>query len=251
MKIIDVEEPEDLIFPLDRETWENPDIFYHGSSRIYSSQIEKNGFVMGWRPFDINEISNFVENYRKIDDFLDIDPNDPVFWNAYGTCETYAHTSSETISFSRNYWQAAHFGNKNGGETVEAIIDFLQFLSRMYENKTKVFHPISEEDGKLFDKLNSIANEILTKYQGVITEHKPCVYVVELDDEQDHYRDEQEIEKSNNGYRIKNFHVTRSIPKESIIARIDFPNGGYTEENLWENVLRDEFKEKPLNWKKR
>ena len=34
MEILTVSDPDSVTFPLHKETWDDPDIFYHGSSRV-------------------------------------------------------------------------------------------------------------------------------------------------------------------------------------------------------------------------
>ena len=257
MEIINVEDPENLAFPMDRKTWENLNIFYHGTSKIYCSQIEENGFVQKWKPYDNSEIDNLVQIYEKLNypgtyppqkrkKVIDIDVNHPTFWPDLSICRTFASISNRTISFSGNYWLATHYANYVSGETIDGLVSFAENISEFYKMKEELFHPESTEDEILFDELNMISEKMISKYKNSV-KHEPCVYVVELDDEQDHYLElrKAEEEADGTGCRLKNFEVTRDVPKESLIARIDFPNGGYNKKKLYQTVLRHDFGDWP------
>ena len=64
MKIITVNDPEDKVFPLDKETYFDPAVYYHGTSMAFSSSIEKNGFKRNAHVYDK---ADFVELFKAYD----------------------------------------------------------------------------------------------------------------------------------------------------------------------------------------
>ncbi len=243
MEILTVSDPDSVTFPLHKETWDDPDIFYHGSSKIHSEKIERDGFIMGWRPYDISEITKFADLCTEIERRGFIDGNDRKFHAPHGTCQSFALVSDETISFTGSYWQAMGFSRKQGGETIRAAIKLASRVCELipaFENiskseegwsvaqKTKV-HSMKNQD--LFDTTEDFSRKILDKYADVYKKHVPCIYAVRLEDDKDHHRDNRS-KFAGIGELLKNFHVTRNIPKESIEIRIDFPNGIASQEKI-------------------
>ena len=96
----------------------------------------------------------------------------------------------------------------------------------------------------LFDTTEDFSRKILDKYADVYKKHAPCIYAVRLEDDKDHHRNSRS-KFAGIGGLLKNFHVTRNIPKESVEIRIDFPNGIASQEKI--NSVKDNGPF-PLSW---
>jgi hypothetical protein len=61
-----IESPRDVMYPFTQETFEDGEIFYHGTSSVYSGRIETKGFRIGDSQFDIADVMDLCESYESI-----------------------------------------------------------------------------------------------------------------------------------------------------------------------------------------
>ena len=63
------EDPNDIYYPLRKETFEDTNVFYHGSNENYSEEVEKNGFSQKFRPYDPSKLKKFRDICKEIEEF--------------------------------------------------------------------------------------------------------------------------------------------------------------------------------------
>ena len=207
MKIISIDDPNDLYYPLDKETYWDPEVYYHGTSKQYSTSIEKNGFHLEkvYDAIDVSELYNaFASPYFQAMNFEEMDYHKEDLTYAIGG-------AGDSVSFSGNYWYARNYSINLGGESIEHIVNVCKWISKLPDCP--------------FQRL---ANRCLEKYEPLCENHIPCVYVVRLPDDElkEWYEKVKDHKKSmdeqpNKNHNIDHF-VFNKISNKSIIARIDF-----------------------------
>jgi len=191
MKIFSIDDPNDLCYPLDKETYNDPAVYYHGTSKQFSTSIEEKGFHLK-KVYDQTDVSNlynaFSAPYFKTVDFEEMDyQKEDLTWAIGG--------ASNSISFTRDYWFARSYSVNPGGESIEKIVKICEFFSKLPDCP-----------------FQGLAEKCLKKYGPIFENHVPCVYVVRLPDH----------ECKNIKIRDKDYRVHNNVSNESIIARIDF-----------------------------
>jgi hypothetical protein len=191
MKILSIDDPNDLYYPLDKETYNDPAVYYHGTSKQFSNSIEENGFHLK-KMYDQTDVSNlynaFSTPYFKTMNFDEMDFQKEDLTYARGG-------ASDSISFSGDYWYARSYSKNRGGESIEKIVKVCKWISKLPNCPFK-----------------ELADKCLEKYGPIFENHIPCLYVVRLpEDEWKRFK----IKKIDHD-------VHNNVPNESIIARIDF-----------------------------
>ena len=228
MDKIQKEDPENIYYPLCKETFEDTSVFYHGSNENYSENVEKNGFITKWRPYDRDKIRKFAGICNEIDDWLQDQDRDHkaetgyekmvnIFHNWHHTIgSSYIETSIESITFTNQYWLAMQFSQKQGGETIRAAVGLAKAVCELLPDwKGKI-------NNQLKEKAENSTKEILDLYKKIFDEHVPCIYVARLDSDLDNYSKPDYGKPSS---ERKDVETKRDIPKESILARVVYPNG--------------------------
>ena len=237
-----IEDPNDIYYPLRKETFEDTNVFYHGSNENYSENVEKNGFIRGSRPYDPDKLKEFAEICNKIDDsgLVDLDHYAKTDYekrvdkfHRYDLTigSHYLRTSIENITFTTDYWEAMRFSLKQGGETIRAAVGLAKAVCELLPDwKGKI-------NNQLKEKAENSTKEILDLYKKIFDNHIPCIYAVRLDSELDEYV-------------IDYSEVKRNIPKESIIARVVYPCGIGKQAEKDLGLIDHSGRHNPLPWKK-
>ena len=205
MKIISINDPSDLYYPLDKETYWDPAVYYHGTSKQFSTSIEKNGFHLEkvYDKADVTELYNaFASPYFQAMTFEEMDYQKEDLTFAMGG-------ASRCISFSGNYWTARSYSINPGGESIEHIVNVSKWISKL---PGCPFHELAEK--------------CLEKYEPIFENHIPCVYAVRLPFTLKEIREEEDSWTFDKTQPYKNHNIDHfvfnNISNESIIARIDF-----------------------------
>ena len=221
-----IEDPENIYYPLCKETFEDTNVFYHGSNENYSENVEKNGFIRGSRPYDPDKLKEFVEICNEIDGsgLVDLDHYAKTDYekrvdkfHRYDLTigSHYLRTSIENITFTTDYWEAMRFSLKQGGETIRAAVGLAKAVCELLPDwKGKI-------NNQLKEKAENSTKEILDLYKKIFDEHVPCIYVARLDSDLDNYSKPDYGKPSS---ERKDVETKRDIPKESILARVVYPN---------------------------
>ena len=214
MKIITVNDPEDKLFPLDKETYFDPAVYYHGTSRAFSSSIEKDGFKQNGHVYDMEDMA---ELYRIGEPMYDTMPEEIQVYHGrlvWTIGSGGQHIGNKPVSFSGNYWVARNYSIRNPGcETIKLAVNVARWISGL---------PSCPQQ--------EIAEKILKVYGSIFDGHVPCVYAARLPPENGRKDGWENVEKlfgNSYGKPGKNANpdhsVENDIPKESIIARIVLP----------------------------
>ena len=208
MKILSIDDPNDLYYPLDKETYNDPTVYYHGTSKQFSTSIEEKGFHLK-KVYDQTDVSNlynaFSAPYFKTMSLEEMDYQKDDLAFARGG-------ASDSVSFAGNYWFARNYSMRRGGESIEKIVKVCKCISKLTDCPFK-----------------ELAEKCLEKYGPIFENHVPCVYVVRLPDNElqelqgekwkgmKAYYGETEVKFTDNDHWVHN-----NISNKSIIARIDF-----------------------------
>jgi len=262
------------MYPFTRETFENGEIFYHGTSNVYSGRIETKGFRLGDSPFDIADVMDLCESYESIG-FFGFDTG------GYGVLRAYAlgafSSTGQThlpVSFSSGYWNARRYARNPGGETISHILKAARQFQELIEIPAKMeahrellsnqfSYPafaagpdsnrmeLSERLGKSEDSRH-LSNElakiirIRDKYEETTKITYPVVYAVKLSpdwiESEGQYRWESKSSIAQYMDLPSELRSVSTIPASSLIGRVDFVNGA----DRWQSS--DSHKKLPLAW---
>ena len=212
MKTIEISDPEDLMFPLDKETYFDPAVYYHGTSRAFSSSIENDGFKRNAHVYDKADLTELYKAYdspyfhakEDAGETMKMQKDDLTFVLGSGGFDM----NDEPLSFTGDYWLARGYSTNCGGEAIDHAVKMARWITELSDC------PHQE-----------IAEKILEKYGTIFDNHIPCVYAVKLPDKEIKVRDGLDELLENNGVPGKTSAgdplIKYDIPKESIIARID------------------------------
>jgi len=213
MKTIRVSDPEDVTFPLDRETYYDPAVYYHGTSRAFSSSIEKDGFKRNAHVYDKADLVELHKAYdspyfRAKEDAgeeMKMQKDDLTFVLGSGGFDM----NDEPLSFTGDYWLARGYSINCGGEAIDHAVKMARWITELSDCPHQ-----------------RIAEKILEKYGSIFDNHIPCVYAVKLPDKEIKVGDGlyEMLEKDFGlpGKTSDSDHIIwYDLPKESIIARID------------------------------
>ena len=62
MKILSIDDSNDLHYPLDKETYNDPTVYYHGTSKQFSTSIEEKGFHLK-KVYDQTDVANLYNAF--------------------------------------------------------------------------------------------------------------------------------------------------------------------------------------------
>mgnify|MGYP001291284367 FL=1 len=217
MKTIEISDPEDLMFPLDKETYFDPTVYYQGTSRAFSRSIENDGFKRNAHMYDKADLAELYKAYDSpyfkaiiaAGGEMKMQKEDLDFVLGSGGFDM----KDEPLSFSGSYWAARNYSANRGGEAIDHAVRMSRWIFEL---------PDCPHQG--------IAEKIQEKYGPIFDNHAPCVYAVRLPDEEvkkayDEHGDDMYAMFEENGVPGKtldsNHFVFSDIQKESIVARID------------------------------
>ena len=254
----------ELRFPLDKNIWENPNIWYHGTSSAYSNKIEREGLRAGDLPYSILDVRKIVEIYDTIrvrNSSQDIPKYFDSILYTYTLENTNGKFEKSAISLTRDYWRARNYAMNNGGETINAMIQACEYFSKLVNDRTsneehrqrlrRGIDDVNKQSNKeivqsvetLSDKLCKMKEcqrnflnrqylkkceveleNIKNKHDGIIGNSYPVVYAAE-------FKTPEKVLKceGTDPYNPKWSSWLEcerdSISNNKIICRIDFPNG--------------------------
>lgn len=229
MEVRIINNPNNVIFPLAREDFENLNLVYHGTRSCFSNLIQDNGWVMHSPPYNFDDVEYIIEQTR----IKGYKINGVGMLIAF-TTKTDAIQSNERNlrlkypSFSQNYWTARAYSNYRGGETVHNILLAVEEFLYNY----KKFSEIIEKE--IIDRFDEIKN----KYRNIIGDSYPVVYVIEIDPE---WFSPWEVRENTYQKPRDEIVLIRDVVPECIKARIDFPKGLHPFHPKYEYPL-------PLEW---
>ena len=198
MKEIEIINPNNIIFPLDKRSLESSKVIYHGTNSIFSAEIEKEGWIVNCIPYNLEDAKYICDTYDRIGKK---GPN-------YSTLKSFTLQSGNIIKqikkfpwFSGNYWIARNFASYPGGESIAHILKAV--------NELLNYEQISD-------------NKILAlqkKYNNLIQHSIGIVYIVEVEADGFSSWEAEAVEP------ILEIMMNFDIPSEWIIAQIVYPNG--------------------------
>ena len=153
-KILD---PDDIIYPLSREFFENPKVVYHGTSSSFSKKLETYGWRENDQPYDIDDI-RYICNISELLIY---------FGNGYAVLRPFtlgisdAYLNEKRASFTSNYWMARRFASVKGGETINAIFFAIKEFQNLLFSEEKIQNHINSFKYLL---TSDLANNFESKY---------------------------------------------------------------------------------------
>ncbi len=67
MREIIINDPNDVVYPLSKDVYEDLKILYHGTSNSYMERIEKKGWCKNDQPHDMKDIKYICEVFESLD----------------------------------------------------------------------------------------------------------------------------------------------------------------------------------------
>lgn len=158
-KILD---PDDIIFPLSRELFEDPKVLYHGTSSKFSKNIETYGWRVNDQPYDIDDV-RYICNISEL-----------LFYAGYGYAvlrpftlgTSDAYLNKKRASFTSNYWMARRFASVKGGETINAIFFAIKEFQNLLNSEEKIQNHINSLK-VYYDKYKNILQNIESTDQNI------------------------------------------------------------------------------------
>lgn len=251
-KIID---PDDIIYPLSCDLFGDPKVLYHGTSSKFSKNIETNGWRINDQPYAIDDVG-YICNISEILFY---------FGGGYSILRPFtlgtsnAYLNKKRASFTSNYWMARRFASVEGGETINAIFYALKEFKDLLNSEEKIQNHINSLKvyyDKFKDMLQNIRNtnlnihiikdnynrykkaiemsnnnkflritfekcqKLLEKYRPLVENVYGVVYVLKIRPEWF----ENWIIPYNSATQT-DYLAAVDIESESIIAKVEFPNG--------------------------
>jgi len=203
LKIIYIEDPRDVTYPLECETYDNPLVVYHGTSNVFTERIENKGWLINDQPYNIDDIEFVCKAYEDLH-YTESE--------SYSVIRTYTlgfenlHVGKKSASFSQNYWTARNYAIKPGGETIKNLILAIDDFLNLHKNL----------------KISKELCNIREKYIKDTKNHYPVVYCVKVEPE---WFEKWETPDLDICFKSVNLFANESILPSAIVARIDFPKG--------------------------
>lgn len=120
VKILD--DPRDILYPLNDFIFDNPNIVYHGTCCGFSQIIETNGWQINNPPYDMDDVKYVCESLDSLG----------IHDNVYGTLRYFtlgmSNGEAKYPRFSKNYWLARNFASYKCGETISHLIEGIEGL---------------------------------------------------------------------------------------------------------------------------
>ena len=163
MKVHIVDDPKDTSNPFVQDTDPaGPLLAYHGTSSLFSPDIERNGFAPGKIAYDMNDVQAINRAYEKVG-WFGTNAGGYIVLKPFTTGNTGSHIQSKPISFTIHCTRARDYSTNRGGETISNIIlavdEFEDFcngqdlrrkhisdLQREYDRLHAMFGPSEEQD---------------------------------------------------------------------------------------------------------
>ncbi|MFC1621279.1 hypothetical protein ACFL2G_03135, partial [Candidatus Omnitrophota bacterium] len=124
-------------FPL--EIANDPDILYHGTSTLWSSMIESEGFKIKW-PIRLEDILILIRQYEKMG-WNGINADGYIVLRTFSIGCDFKEAHNKLPSFTYLYRLARNYASRPGGETFTAIIIAIQNLySYLEDNNIRKEH---------------------------------------------------------------------------------------------------------------
>lgn len=247
--------PDDIIFPLSRDLFEDPKVIYHGTSSKFSKSIETYGWRINDQPYDIDDV-RYICNISELLFY---------FGGGYSILRPFtlgtfdAYLNKKRASFTSNYWMARRFASVKGGETINAIfyamknfqdllnseekiqnhINSLKVYYDKYKNMLQIIkstdpniHIIKDNysgykkaiqmlnNSKFLRSASEKCKKLIEKYNPLVEDVYGIVYVLRIQSEWF-----ENWKKPYNSAVQTDYLAAVDIESESIIAKVEFPNG--------------------------
>jgi hypothetical protein len=255
-----IESPRDVVYPFDKEVFEDIGIFYHGTSSIYSERIEERGFTTDDIPYSIEDVLRVCESYDSVR-FAGFSGGGYVVLKSFTLGALASHKSHlMPVSFAQGYWLARRYARNAGGETIAHIIKagyefeelvgdpskrqaHREHLSNQLAHPALAPGPYSNlrdeyltclerlsDEAHLRNKLKEVL-EIRNKYLEITKDAYPVVYAAKLTPEwlesegQYSWKPLPPDLRYRDGSGEVRIRSGTTVPASSIVRRADFVNG--------------------------
>jgi hypothetical protein len=238
MHVFSVGDPDNHINPIPKDKRAGRLLVYHGTSAMYSSKIESDGFKPHILPYEMEDVSRILGLF------------DQLGWKGerfnYPTLASYTRGTNgkfeklKPIYFAFNYEKAWIYASNQGGETIKAIVWALEELedycsdeqcrnhhkNRLLRELEDIYDPSTKKD--LNDRIEKIGDKALIrkvqgelpiyrqKYKPIYDGHVPVIYAIEV--EENWFNEKPTAEEDD-------LRCLVPILSDRLFARVDFPNG--------------------------
>ena len=119
MEIKTISDPNDIVYPLSQDLFNDSQIVYHGTSSNFTELIEKRGWNVNEQIYDIKDIKYVCDIIESIN-YFNIKGDEVLRPFTLGSNNH--HVERKLPSFTQDYWIARNYANNPGGETIKAYV---------------------------------------------------------------------------------------------------------------------------------
>lgn len=146
MEIINGTNPYDIIYPLNKDKFEDSRIVYHGTSSNYSKLIESQGWNVNAQIYDISDMKQVCDTFDLI---RYSDSKGYVNLRSYSIGVTNHHIGSKLPSFTHDYWIARNYARNPGGETIKALMSAVEDFDSFSNSEELIINHLSKVQKEL------------------------------------------------------------------------------------------------------
>ena len=240
MRVIDILNSNDITYPLDKNIFDDRFIVYHGTSSIYSNQIESKGWIINDYPYDMTDMKEICQICNSISFKGSRAQTEMIKGYCMGD-----HVSNKPIYFTQDYWIARNYAINPGGESINALLSLIAEFGEMMNSKALIGKHLIYLNKQLNDaiyrndidinkfkqkimnfkdllsnkELENKLYEIRDKYEKMVQLSSPVVYVVRISP--DMFSNWRNIGTIN----LLDLRSSVDISPSRIIAKFNYPNG--------------------------
>lgn len=151
--VLRIDDPNCIVYPLEKEMYDDPKIVYHGTSSVFVEKIEKRGWVANDTPYDMNDVKTVCNAYESIG-YTESSGYSVLRPYTLGVIDQYP--GRKYASFDQSFWRARNYARNRGGETIDSIITAVEDFKDLVLNENTCLAYKQE----LLRKLSSIPPKI-------------------------------------------------------------------------------------------
>jgi hypothetical protein len=233
-------DPKDIGNPVDVIPPKGTVLVYHGTSSNFAERIEAVGFVENALPYDFEDVL-LVKRAHETLQFSGLSGGGIPVLGVFSTGSEDEWVGHKRPSFASDFQHARNYSTIRGGETIDSLLTSIEEFGEFVENPqllaanaaklerdAKRFPPGDAwasrmrrgasacKDAKVISNLTRMISPIYQKYMPLRVNHKPVVFAVACEPGR--------FDPPAGPFGV-NLRAVTDLEPDSIVARVDFPNG--------------------------